>query len=109
MKVTGLPSSFTDWSSIEPTVHPGDSGTARWWTREWGDLRIRIVEYSADYLADHWCARGHVIHCLEGEFDVELEDGRVFAVEAGMSCQLPEETEPHRTRSRTGARLFIVD
>jgi quercetin dioxygenase-like cupin family protein len=83
MQMTGIPFEVTDWSSVEPTEHPGETGVATWRTREFGGIRVRMVEYSPGYLADHWCAKGHVLLCLEGELHTELEDGRVVVLDRG--------------------------
>jgi quercetin dioxygenase-like cupin family protein len=109
MKLNDIPFETTDWSQIEPTVHPGDNGEARWRTRQFGAVRVRIVEYSPGYLADHWCAKGHVLLCLEGELTTELADGRVMQLLPGMSYQVADDTMPHRSSTVTGAKLFIVD
>jgi hypothetical protein len=76
VKLAGIPFQTIDWSAIEPTLHPGETGRATWRTLEAGNARVRIVEYSAGYLADHWCERGHVLHVLDGELVTELRDGR---------------------------------
>lgn len=74
-----------------------------------GDVRIRMVEYSAGYLADHWCSKGHVLFCFDGELITELADGRRFTLAAGMSYQVADDAEPHRSSTAIGARLFVVD
>ena len=99
----------TDWSSVPQTVHPGQTGTAYWRTRDFSGIRVRMVEYSPGYLADHWCSKGHILLCLEGELETELEDGRVFTLKPGMSYQVADAAEAHRSRTAVGARLFIVD
>ena len=110
MKIPTLPFTVTDWASITPTTHPGESGEALWRTLNVGELRVRMVEYSAGYLADHWCDRGHVLLVLEGELDSELRDGRTFKLTAGMSYQVSDFGDAaHRSSTRTGAKLFIVD
>ena len=109
MHLADIPFTTTDWRSVEPIEHPGETGTALWRTRQFGAVRVRMVEYSADYVADHWCGKGHVLLCLAGELDTELRDGRRFRLTPGMSYQVADDTEPHRSRSRTGATLFIVD
>ncbi len=73
MKMTGIPFGTTDWAAVERTEHKGDTGVAYWRTRTFGDIRVRMVEYSAGYVADHWCKKGHVLLCLEGELHIELE------------------------------------
>jgi len=104
-----LPFGTTDWSSVPATQHPGDPGTATWRTIDAGGVRVRMVEYSAGYVANHWCRRGHVLLVLEGTLTTELEDGRVFELRPGMSYQVANDAEPHRSRTATGAKLFIVD
>ncbi len=109
MKITDIPFGTTDWSAIEKTEHPGITGKAYWRTCKFGDIRVRMVEYTAGYLADHWCSKGHILLCLEGEMQTELDDGRVLTLKAGMSYQVADGAEAHRSSTATGATLFIVD
>ena len=98
-----------DWSAIASFVHPGETGEAFWQTVQFPGLRIRIVEYSAGYLADHWCSKGHIILCLQGAMTTELQDGRKFELHQGMSYQVGDESESHRSYTERGVKLFIVD
>ena len=110
MKLANIPFETTDWAGVAASEHRGERGTARWRTLQRGDLRIRIVEYTPGYIADHWCAKGHVVYCLEGELITELRDGRVFVLKPGMSYLVADDDEtPHRSSTTVGARLFIVD
>ncbi len=109
MDMTGIPFSTTDWSTVERTEHKGERGLAYWRTRQFGAIRLRLVEYTPGYLADHWCAKGHILFCLEGELQTELQDGRQFTLTAGMSYQVSDNAEPHRSRTSAGAKLFVVD
>lgn len=109
MRLQGIPFETTDWSAVVATEHPGESGVARWRTRQLGAVRVRMVEYSPGYLADHWCEKGHVLLCLEGELLTELADGRSYVLRPGMSYQVADGDAPHRSSTATGARLFIVD
>jgi quercetin dioxygenase-like cupin family protein len=109
MKIENVPFMTTDWNKVTATTHAGETGTALWRTVEVGNLRVRIVEYSSGYLADHWCSRGHVVYVLEGEFVSELKDGRSFILSAGMSYQVATDAEPHRSSSKSGVKLLIVD
>jgi hypothetical protein len=109
MLLTDIPFGVTDWAAIEPSEHPGESGVARSRTCHFGTVRVRLVEYSADYRADHWCDKGHILFCLAGELETTLADGRTFHLRSGMSYQVADHTAPHRSSSQTGARLFIVD
>jgi hypothetical protein len=105
-------STFTavDWDAIAPTLHPGETGQAEWRTLSMGDMRLRRVDYSPGYLADHWCDRGHVIFVLEGELTSELKDGRTTTLTAGMSYHVSDFGDPaHRSSTSVGAKLFIVD
>jgi hypothetical protein len=100
----------TDWAGIDPEIHPGETGYAEWRTQMAGDMRIRRVDYSANYLADHWCDRGHVLFVLSGELNCELKDGRMFKLTAGMSYHVSDFGDPaHRSSTAAGASLFIVD
>lgn len=107
--MTNIPFSISDWSTIERTEHKGESGMAYWRTQNFGNIRVRFVEYTPGYLADHWCVKGHVLLCTEGELHTELEDGRKFVLTAGMSYQVADNAEPHRSSTTNGAKLFIVD
>lgn len=109
MQLSDIPFGTTDWSTVERTTHKGESGLAYWRTRMFGGIRVRLVEYTPGYLADHWCVKGHILLCLEGELHTQLEDGREFVLRAGMSYQVADNAEPHRSYTATGARLFIVD
>jgi len=109
MELKNIPFGVTDWSDVEPTEHKGDTGVAYWRTREFGNTRVRMVEYSAGYLADHWCRKGHILFCMEGELHTELEDGRTFTLKPGMSYQVADNAEPHRSSTAGGAKLFVVD
>jgi hypothetical protein len=109
MNIADIPFGTTDWSKVERTEHPGETGTAYWRTRQFGAIRARMVEYTPGYLADHWCGKGHILLVLEGELDTELADGRRFRLTPGVSYQVADGAEPHRSRTETGATLFIVD
>jgi hypothetical protein len=109
MQIDDVPFGTTDWAAIAPTEHPGETGTASWRTRQFGGIRVRMVEYSAGYRADHWCEKGHILLCLAGSLETELRDGRRFELRPGMSYQVADRAEPHRSSSTTGATLFIVD
>jgi hypothetical protein len=109
MRLDDIPFGTTDWASLEPTLHPGESGTASWRTLHFGGIRVRMVEYSAGYRADHWCEKGHLLLCLSGELQTELRDGSVSVLKAGMSYQVGDGVAAHRSFTETGATLFIVD
>ena len=109
MRMSGIPFGTTDWSSVAPTTHNGDAGVATWRTQQFGDIRVRLVDYSPGYMADHWCEKGHILFCVDGQLDTELSDGRTFTLKPGMSYQVADGAEPHRSSTATGVRLFIVD
>jgi hypothetical protein len=109
MILDDIPFGTTDWSLVEATEHPGESGVAHWRTRRFGTVRVRMVEYSAGYRADHWCEKGHILLCLAGDLETELADGRTFHLGPGMSYQVADGAETHRSFSLSGATLFIVD
>ena len=109
MKIPDLPFGTIDWSEIEASSHAGESGAAHWRTRQFGEVRVRMLDYSPGYVADHWCDKGHFILCLQGELETELADGRRFTLTPGMSYQVGDGSAPHRSRTRTGARLYVID
>ena len=109
MNIANLPFGTIDWSQVEITTHAGVSGEARWRTRHFGNVRLRMLEYSPGYVADHWCTKGHFLLCLEGELETELADGRRFTLTPGHSYQVADGAEPHRSATRTGAKLYVVD
>ena len=109
MELKNIPFNLTNWEEIEATEHKGETGVAIWRTRQFDDIRVRMVEYSPGYRADHWCSKGHILLCLEGELHTPLEDGRAFVLTPGVSYQVADGAEPHRSHTDTGAKLFIVD
>lgn len=104
-----IPFQTTDWDNVPATEHPGETGMAYWKTLQLGGLRIRVVEYSTNYKADHWCQKGHIIFCIEGEMLTELSDGQEYTLRKGMSYQVSDNLSSHRTSSKEGVKLFIVD
>ncbi|MEB5923381.1 DHCW motif cupin fold protein [Franconibacter daqui] len=109
MQLDNIPFGITDWATVPVTEHAGISGKALWRTQQFGAVRVRMVEYTAGYLADHWCRKGHILLCLSGELHTELEDGRRFVMTPGVSYQVADNAEAHRSSTSTGATLFIVD
>ena len=109
MKIEGVDFGVVDWDRVDRVEHPGEKGRAYWRTLQVGDIRVRKVEYTPGYLADHWCERGHVLLVLEGELITELKDGRRFVLRPGMSYHVADGREPHRSSTETGVKLFIVD
>jgi len=100
---------ITNWDNVPEERHDGTTGHALWKVQHVGDIRVRMVEYSENYLADHWCDKGHIIHCLDGAMTTELKDGRTFELTTGMSYQVGDHADSHRTYSKDGVKLFIVD
>lgn len=109
MNISNIPFGTTDWSDVAPTRHPGITGEALWRTQQFGNIRVRMVEYSAGYTADHWCSKGHILLCLEGELQTELDGGSVYVLRPGMSYQVADGAEAHRSSAPAAAKLFIVD
>ena len=109
MDMKNIPFGLTDWSTVPASEHKGDTGMALWHTQQFDTIRVRMVEYSPGYLADHWCSKGHILLCMEGELHTELKDGRKFVLTPGVSYQVADNAEPHRSYTTTGVKLFIVD
>lgn len=95
--------------AVPRTEHAGTTGVACWRTAQFGSIRVRLIEYSRAYQADHWCSKGHILLCLDGELETELVDGRRFILRPGMSYQVADGAEAHRSRTAYGAKLFVVD
>lgn len=104
-----IPFQTIDWSTIEKTEHRGESGTSFWQTVEYEGLRVRVVEYSAGYLADHWCRKGHLVYCLQGAFISELSTGESVVLSEGMSYVVSDDLSSHRSASEGGVKLLIID
>ncbi len=105
-----IPFQAIDWQQIAPTQHKGDSGLAFWQTLQYSGLRVRIVTYTPQYLADHWCQKGHIVHCLEGEFISEMEDGTLYRLTKGMTYIVSDDLSSHRSITGTeGVTLLIID
>jgi hypothetical protein len=109
MKIPAAPIRAIDWSKVEATEHSGEPGMALWRTEQLCDIRVRVVEYSAGYIANHWCAKGHVVLVLAGEIISQQRDGSELRLSAGMSYLVGDDCDAHRSYSPTGAKLFIVD
>jgi len=109
MNEKNIPFQIIDWGSIPKTEHKGQTGHAFWQTLQLQGLRIRIVEYSAGYLADHWCKKGHIVHCLEGEFASELEGKDRYVIKQGMTYVVSDELSSHRSSTKKGVKLLIID
>lgn len=104
-----IPYQVICWDEIPKTEHPGETGVALWQTRQFDGLRIRIVEYSPGYLADHWCSKGHIVHCLEGEFVSELINGAYCSFKQGMTYVVSDEMSKHRSYTEKGVKVMIID
>jgi hypothetical protein len=104
-----IPFHLTDWAAMQAETNLGETGSATSRTLTFGSLRVRLIEYSANYKADHWCQKGHIIYCIEGEMDTELADGSIHTLKKGMSYQVSNDLSSHRTTSRNGVKLFVVD
>jgi hypothetical protein len=98
-----------DWSTVKKDIYKGDTGEAIWQTVQYDGLRIRLVEYSENYIADHWCKKGHIVHCMEGTFISEMKTGESFTLHAGMSYVVSDNAGTHKSVSATGVKLLIVD
>lgn len=109
MEIPPFPFQTLNWANIHTEMHTATTGNALWKVFKMGDTRIRMVEYSANYLADHWCDKGHIIYCISGEMTTTLEDGREYILSAGMTYHVGDNSDKHSSRSANGCRLFIVD
>jgi hypothetical protein len=104
-----IPFQVIDWTAIPRVEYKGEAGAAYWQTVQLPGLRIRIVEYSKGYLADHWCRKGHIVHCLEGEFVSELQNGESFILKKGMTYVVSDDLSSHRSSTENGVKVMIID
>ena len=109
MQMNQIPFAATDWSTVERVEKSAQAGQAFWRTQQFGDVRVRMVEYTPGYVSDHWCEKGHILLCMNGELHTELKDGHTYTLTPGMTCQVADHAEPHRSTAPQGATLFIVD
>lgn len=109
MDTNNIPFQITDWRMIPVSENNGETGIAFWQTLQFGDLTIRMIEYSKNYKADHWCQKGHIIYCIEGEMTIELSNGNEYSMTKGMTFQVSDDLSSHRTYSKDGAKLFVLD
>ena len=109
MHFSPFPFSITDFAAVAPDIHNGETGYAEWRVIHRDEVRIRLVTYSPGYLADHWCSKGHIIFCVDGSMDTELADGRKMLLSKGLMYTVGDNSDDHRTFSKTGCTLFIVD
>ena len=109
MRLDHIPFVTTDWQAVPWESKPAQTGQSFWRTQQFGEVRVRMVEYTPGYESDHWCSKGHVLLCLSGELQTELSDGRRFTLKPGMSYQVADNAESHRSSAPRGATLFIVD
>ena len=109
MDMKNIPFATTDWTQVPAVEVKGETGVGYWKTLEFDTINVHMVEYSAGYLADHWCDKGHILLCIEGELNTELKDGRTFTLTTGMNYQVADNTIAHRSSTKNGAKLFIVD
>jgi quercetin dioxygenase-like cupin family protein len=109
IEMSEIPFLKIDWTQIDKVEYKGETGTAVWQTIQFDGLRVRVVEYSSGYLADHWCQKGHIVHCLDGEFVSELSTGEKIRLMKGESCVVSDGLSSHRSITENGVRLLIID
>jgi len=109
MSALNIPFQLIDWSTVPKTEHKGEQGVAYWQTLQFEGLRVRIVEYSKGYKADHWCEKGHIVYCLEGEVINEQQGAASSVLKPGMSYLVSDELSSHRSVTDVGVKLLIID
>jgi len=104
-----IPFTIIDWSLIPKKEKSGEKGKAIQQVLQYSGLRVRIVEYSVGYFSDHWCQKGHIVYCLEGGFESEMENGSTFQISEGMTYIVSDQMSSHRSNTKHGTRLLIID
>ncbi|CAN5317722.1 DHCW motif cupin fold protein [soil metagenome] len=107
--MSAIPFQTINWENVPKTEHKGEQGTSWWQVIEQDGIRIRIVEYAKGYLADHWCRKGHIVHCMEGEFITEMKNGEKTLLQKGQSYIVSDEMSEHKSFSADGVKLLIID
>jgi hypothetical protein len=110
MDTKAIPFGLVHWDQVQANRHEGESGFALWRDVDQGGLHVHMAEYSPGYKAAGWCQLGHILTVLKGSLTTELKDGREFHLTEGVSYVVSsDEQNPHRSRTETGATLFVVD
>ena len=109
MSSKSIPFQTIDWANIPKTEYKGEKGMAYWQTIQFEGLRIRMVEYTKGYIADHWCKKGHIVHCLEGEVINEQESGEKHLLKQGMTYIVSDDMSSHRSVAKEKVKLLIID
>lgn len=109
MTIPQFPFQIINWNDIPKEERQGETGSATWQVLHVGNIRIRKLIYSPNYKADHWCNKGHIIHCVEGQINTELDDGRIMKLSTGMTYIVGDNCEAHKTSTQNGCVLFVVD
>jgi hypothetical protein len=107
--MTNYPFSIYNLEQLPPEQHEGETGTSTWRTLQLPGLRVRLVDYSPGYLADHWCTKGHIVYCIEGSVETRLGDGQASVLTAGMCYVVSDDMSSHQSYSREGVKLLIID
>lgn len=98
-----------DWSSQPAREIHGTHGRALERTTSLGSIRVRLVEFSPGYEADHWCTRGHIAFVVEGTCTLRIDDGRAVTLSRGQSFTVGDEIDAHMLVTEHGAIVFLVD
>ena len=109
MSNDNIPFQNIDWSTVPKVEYQGETGIATWQTTTFEGLRLRIVEYSAGYKADHWCQKGHIVHCLAGEVTNELKGKESSLLKQDMTYIVSDDLSSHRSVTKNGVKLLIID
>ena len=110
MELKSFAADLIDWSRTSESAHPGESGAAAVRSHQLGSIQLRLVVYSANYVADHWCQKGHIVFVVAGHLVIEHQHGTTYALAPGMTYYVADDDGlPHRVLSKNGATIFIVD
>ncbi|MFN0021218.1 MAG: phosrestin [Pirellulaceae bacterium] len=75
-----------------------------------GSRRIRLVEFSQEFVEADWCEKAHVGLVLSGDLDIDFS-GHVVRFPEGSALSIPlGASHAHKARAVTPiVRLFLVD
>ncbi|MEW6607050.1 MAG: cupin domain-containing protein [bacterium] len=70
--------------------------------------RVRLVEFSDDFVESDWCTKGHLGYVLDGRMSIDFNGERV-EFNAGDGLFIPEgEASKHRGSVAKGEKVLII-
>jgi len=109
MILENINTQLIDWESTAPIETKGKTGVNTAHEFSSGGYKIRLLVYSSNYESDHWCEKGHIIHCIEGSMMLKIKDRKDIYLSAGKSLLLGEGDHHMAVTGDVSAKIFIID